>query len=66
MNDVMEGDKVMMGDPPSPLPHQENLGYFRVDLVVATRLVGHLLNKNMTYVLLLTIVIQNGDQTWEW
>ena len=39
-NDVMEGDKVMMGDPPSPLPHQENLGYLRVCLVVATRLVS--------------------------
>ena len=22
-NDVMEGDKVMIGDPPSPLPHQK-------------------------------------------
>ena len=65
---MTEGDKVMMGDPTSPLPHQENLGYLRVGLVVATSFskpIRHSLNKNVTYALLLTIVIQKGDQTWE-
>ena len=39
-SDSMKGNKVMTrGSPQSP-PHQENLGYLRVRLVVAARLVS--------------------------
>ena len=52
--------------------HDTKTGYLRVPLVVHgckisfSKPAGHSLNKNMTYVLLLIIIIHQGNQTWEW
>ena len=52
--------------------HDTKIGYLRVCLVVHgckisfSKPARHSLNKNMTYVLLLIIIIHKGNQTWEW
>ena len=53
--------------------HDTKIVYLRVCLVVqgctisfSKPALGHSSNKNLTYVLLLIIIIHKGSSTWEW